>query len=226
MSFTTRQPEVAVFPGTQKHIGFLAGCLILLICCPAPRAAATTIYTLAPGANVTALSSSYPIGGLMVGSESTNFSTGTLNGTFTSTVYSGDMSNPYGGLTFTYLLELNGSSSDASSEFSVGGYAGFLTDVSYNQTGGEVAPSNFLRSGNGNVIHSQWFTSVELPSGDTGALLVIQTDAHNFGNNSGSVIDSTSQILPILAPVPEPGALSLLAIGFGALFIFRRRSSN
>ena len=175
---------------------------------------------------MTAQASPYPTGGTLLGSVSAPFASGTLQGTFISDVYSGDASNPYGGLTFTYLIELNSSSIDSSSEFTVGGYAGFLTDVSFHQSGAEVAPSNFLRSGNGNVIHSQWNTSVELPSGDTGALVVVQSNAHNFGNNSGSVIDSTAVTIPILAPVPEPGALSLVAIGFGALFIFRRRSSK
>jgi hypothetical protein len=174
-----------------------------------------------------AQSSTYPTGPTtLLGSVTTPFASGTLQGTFISSVYSGDTSNPYGGLTFTYLLELNSSSIDSSSEFTVGGFAGFLTDVSFNQTGAEVAPSNFLRSGNGGVIHSQWNTSVELPSGDNGALVVVQSNAHAFGGNSGSVIDSTSVNVSILAPVPEPGVVSLVAMGFGALFIFRRRSSK
>jgi len=123
---------------------------------------------------------------------------------------------------------LNSTSSDSSSEFTVGGYAGFLTEASYNQSGAEVAPSNFLRSGNGSVIHSQWNTSPELPSGDTGALVVIQSSATAFGSNSGSVIDSTAVTVAILSPtaVPEPGAASLLAVGLGALFTFRRRGSK
>lgn len=211
---------------TPKRIEFLAATLLLVACYLAPRAAAIGVYTLAPGANIPAAASSYPTGSpLLLGQVNAPFASGTLMGTLVSSVYSGDTANPYGGYTFTYLLELNSSSTDSSSEFTVGGYSGFQTDVSYNQTGNEIAPSNFLRSGNGAVIHTQWDTSTELPPGDTGALVVIQTGAHAFANNSGSVIDSTATTVPILAPtvVPEPGTVSLVAIGLGALFTFRRR---
>lgn len=212
---------------TPKSIEFLAATLFLLACYVAPRATGVTIYTLAPGADITATGSSYPTGATQITSESTPFSFATINGTLISTVYRGDTSNPYGGLTFTYLLELNSTSSDSLSEFTLGGYSGFLTDVSYNQTGNEVAPSNFLRSGTGNVIHAQWESSAELPSGDTGALVVVQTSALGFGNNTGTVTDSSGGTVAILsAAVPEPGIASLLTVGFGAFFMFRRRSSK
>lgn len=213
---------------TPKSIEFLAATLVVLACYIAPRAAAS-VYTLAPGANITATASSYPTGSTtLLGQVTAPFASGTLQGTLISSVYSGDTSNPYGGYTFTYLLELNSSSTDSSSEFTVGGYAGFLTDVSFNKTGAEVAPSNFMRSGNGAVIHSQWNSSIELPSGDTGALVVVQSNAHNFANNSGSVIDSTAVTVPIFAPaaVPEPGIASLVSFGLGALFVFRRHGSK
>lgn len=173
-----------------------------------------------------AQSSTFPTGGTLLATTNSPFSSATLQGRLITSVYSGG-GDPYaGGLTFTYLLELNSSSTDSSSEFTVGGFAGYSTDVSFNQSAGEIAPSTFMRSGNGGVIHSQWNTSIELPSGDTGALVVVQTSATSFGGNFGAVIDSTSVTVPILAPVPEPGTVGLMAIGLGALFIVRRRSSK
>ena len=67
----------------------------------APAAHATP---LAPGDTILAVGEPDPTGGAVVDFVSVIFSTPTFSGTLTSTVLSGDSSNP-DGLTFTYLLE-------------------------------------------------------------------------------------------------------------------------
>jgi hypothetical protein len=195
----------------------------------APRAVAGP-YALAPGGSITAASSTFPIGGTTVASKSESFLSASLNGTVVSSVISGDTSNPFGGLTFTYLVTLNSASPDDLSELSVGSYGGFLTDVSYNNsTGGGVAPNIFSRSLvlGGNALQFSW-TAAGLPPDETGALIVVQTSASNYGITFGGVIDDFPVTLDNLyapsAVVPEvTGTAGLLAAGLGMVFILARR---
>lgn len=191
-----------------------------------PRAEAS-IYTLSPGQDNSALPSSYPTGGSVLDSTNYSFASATLDGTVTSTVYTGDPSNPYGGLTFTYLVTLlSPQSSDSLSELTVGSYGGFQTDVSYNLVGTEVAPSDFSRTGGtGDVLQFFWNNAGGVLPGETGALIVVQTSALNAQIGMGGVIDSVPANVAVYAPVPEPAIGSLFASGLAALFIFRRRLS-
>jgi hypothetical protein len=194
----------------------------------APHAAALGIYTLAPGGNIVANPSAFPTGGTILDTITTPFTSSTIDGTVVSTVIRGDSSNPYGGLTFTYSLSLNNFSSDSSSEMTIGSYGGFVTDVSYNLTGGEIAPSNFTRSitQNGSVIRFLWSSEGGIMPGQTGALIVVQTAANNFTPASGGVIDSQTVNISTLAPVPEPGIASLLVSGLGVFAFCRRFPRN
>jgi hypothetical protein len=208
-----------------KTLGTLAAALFLCGWLFAPSAIAS-IYTLAPSGNITASPSGFPTGGTLVGSNAFAFSSGTLDGNILSLVYQGDPSNPYGGLTFTYSVALNPSSLDSLSELTVGSYAGFSTDVSYNSSGG-AAPSNFSRtSGSGDTLHFFFSNSNGgiLP-GQPGDTIVVQTGASNFQTAMGGVIDSIPANVSVLAPVPEPAIGSLLVTGLGMLF-FRRRASK
>ena len=212
----------------RRFLEIIAAGLCLSACSLAPRAVAS-IYTLSPGGNITATASAFPVGGTAVDSTSYTFSSSTIDGTVISTVYSGDTSNPYHGLTFTYLLMLSGASTDSASEMTVGSYGGFMTDVSYNPSSdGGVAPSNFTRSttGSGSTLRFLWSNGGGILPGENGALVVVQTSATSFGTAPGGVIDSQTVNISVLAPVPEPEIGSLVAMGLGALFIFRRRSSK
>lgn len=221
-----------VVPGAgSKLTRTLAGSLCLsavLLVLPS----SASIYTLAPGGNITATSSGFPTGGTLLDSISLPYTSPTIAGTVTSKVYSGDPSNPYsGGLTFTYSLTMSGPAGtiDAVSELTAGGYAGFQTDVSYNPSGGGIAPSNFSRSSApGDVLQFFFSNGGGIALGDTSALIVVQTDAHNFEQNvNGGVIDSQPSNVGLLTPaVPEPAIGSLLATGLGILFVFRRRNSK
>ena len=68
---------------------FLFGVTALSVALSAAPAQAT-IYTLAPGASITANSSGAPVGGAIVGQVTDPYSSGIMSGTLTSTVISGD----------------------------------------------------------------------------------------------------------------------------------------
>lgn len=193
----------------------------------APNVSATP-YTLTPGNDIAALSTPGPVGGTVLDTTTENFSSATLNGTVICQVLSGDSSNPYGGLTFTYLLELNSTSPNAASRMTVGSYSGFTVDVGYHLTGSEVAPGDFSRSGgNGDTLRFNW-SGGGLPQGDTGALIVVQTGADKFQLANGAVIDdSIANMNMMLAPLPDTtGTITLLAAGVGVLFLFWRRTQK
>ena len=227
--------KMVVSPAKTKLVGALSAG-VLLSTCSLTLPAHASIYTLGPGGNIPAASSTFPVGGIIedtvvdpfVATVIENGLPITLNGSITSSVISGDSSNPYGGLTFTYQLMLNSSSTDSSSEVTIGSYGGFVTDVSYDATGSEILPSNFTRSasGNGNTVRFLWSNDGGIGPGDTSALIVVQTAAHNFTSAQGGVIDSQTVNIATLAPVPEPGTTSLLMVGLGAFYAFRRRASK
>jgi PEP-CTERM motif len=187
---------------------------------------ALTIYTLAPGTSVAALSSSYPVGGTLLASVTTPFSAGVISGTLVSSVLANDAANPYsGGLTFTYQLGIAPASPDASSEMTVSSFTSFLTDVSYNTAGSDVNPSNFSRSSSGDTVR---FIFLNQPVGDgqTSALLVVQTDAVDFQATMAGIIDGLTVNVASLAPisVPEPASGALILLGLGVMGLRLRRT--
>lgn len=186
-------------------------------------------YALSPGATITAASSSFSIGGTLLGSVTTPFTAGTLSGTLVSDVYSASASNPLGGLTFTYSLSINPTSPDSSSELTVGSFFGFHTEVSYQLTGSEISPAFFSRNLLGDTVRSTWLPNTIMP-GQMGALIVVQTDANAFVATTAGIIDSTTINAASLAPfnvtvTPEPGAASLLLLGAGSVLALRRKRS-
>lgn len=190
-------------------------------------ATAVSVYTLAPGTGVPAQPSSYPAGSAAF-ALSSPFNTPTLSGTLYSSVYTSDTDNPYGGITFAYQLMITASSTDSSSEMTVGSFGNFFTDVSYNPlAGGLVAPSNFSRSATGQVVRFVFFNSPVGP-GQTSALLVVQTDAVDYQQSMAAVINNLSANVASLAPlatVPEPGMVALFLGGFGFLVVALRRKN-
>lgn len=198
----------------------------------APRANGS-IYTLGMGGNNNSPAApGYPTGAYnVVSNYSFSFtatsSAGTIDATVTTKVISGDASNPYGGLTFEYLVMETGGD-DVIDAMSAGGYAGFLTDVTYSPDQGGIAPSSFSRSpalNNGNTLTFNW-ASPNITPGFNSDEIVVQTDAHNFELGTGHVIDSEGAQVSILTPVPEPQIGSFAAMGIGALFVFLRRKSK
>jgi hypothetical protein len=182
-------------------------------------------YVLAPGAFVTAQSSTYPTGGSALSTTTSPFNNGAISGTLVSKVITNDASNPYGGLTFTYQLSLNPGSPDSSSLMTVSSYDNFSTDVSFNNLGGEVNPSNFGRDSNGAVVRF-FFSNPNIGPNATGALVVVQTGALSFQSTMAGIIDgltvNVSSLAPRTVPEPEMGACLLAGLGVLALRLRRR----
>lgn len=217
------------FEVRQKRGKLLAVCaagLALAAYSVAPQASAIGVYTLPVGGNILASPSAFPTGGTVLDTVTTPFTSSTIDGTVVSQVISGDPSNPYGGLTFTYSLSMNTFSSDSASEITIGSYGNTIDDVSFNLTGAEVAPSNFTRSttGDGSVIRFLFANGGGLMPGQTGALVVVQSSATAFAPAVGGVIDSQTVNISTLAPVPEPGIVSLFVAALGVFGLWRRNS--
>ncbi len=184
---------------------------------------------LAPGGLVAGPGEVSPVGGTTLASINIPFSSTSFTGVLTSTVIAGDVSNPLGGLTFTYQYSIN-AGPDSSGGISLGGFGGYLADVGYQipvPPTGVAAPAFENRSINGNNIDF-FFSSI--PVGDSSALLVIQTDAQSFGVNTSTVFDNTgSPNVAELAPVtlvgtPEPTSAVFVLLGLGVLASARRLS--
>ena len=167
-----------------------------------------------------------PVGGQTVcGPLVAPYSTATFSGTLTSAVIFGDTTNPYGGLTFTYVVSNDASSSNVNARLSVNGYDGFLTDASYQVPASGVVPTYVDRQLPGDVVGFSFlgmpvgFGAIE--PGQSSSLLVIQTNATTCSNSFASVIDGAIATIPTYAPAPEPTALALLSLG--SLVMIRRR---
>jgi hypothetical protein len=179
---------------------------------------------LAPGGLVPGPGIPSPVGGGPIASISIPFSSASFTGVLTSTVVGGDVSNPLGGLTFTYQYSITGGP-DSSGGISLGGFAGILTDVGYHIPLTGVAPAFENRSLNGNNIDF-FFSSI--PVGSSSALLVVQTSAQSFGINTSTVLDSTgspnvAELAPVGLPgVPEPTSAAFVLLGLGFMASVRR----
>jgi hypothetical protein len=179
---------------------------------------------LLPGTTIPAASSGSPVGGTVVDSVTSPFSSTAIDGTLVSEVVSGDTSNPFGpgALTFTYKLTMAGSSTDDVTRVTVSSYGTTTTDVTYNPAGGGVAPSDFSRSSSGSVLRFNW-DALAIPPASAGALIVVQTNATSWDDTTAAVIDGTSVNVPSLAPmaIPEPGAAAMALVGAGGLLARR-----
>lgn len=161
-----------------------------------------------------------PTGGVLIaGGVPVPFASTNYSGTLTSSVIAGDPSNLLGGLTFTYLLASDASSINMISRLTVNGYAGFMTDASYQSPPMGIMPAYADRL-TADVVG---FSFISFPvgaglisPGSHSALLVVQTDAPAFTTSFASVIDGTVVSPPIYAPIPEPATavfvLSLLIL--------------
>jgi len=170
-----------------------------------------------------------PLGGIVVAGTLVSPMTGiAFAGTLTSTVIAGDVSNPFGGLTFVYQVANDAGSVDAIGRVTITGYDGWLTDMSFDPSLG-LPPATMDRSFNGNVVGYSFVgpplgPTVLLP-GSTSAMLVVQTDAPAWTTSIGNIIDGSIASGPAYAPasqpVPEPAGV-LLAIS-GLMLLMRRR---
>jgi hypothetical protein len=164
-----------------------------------------------------------------VASELIPFVSPFYSGTLLSQVYAGDPSNPFGGLTFSYVIANDPTSLDAIERFTAVNFTGFLTDVGF-VPGSPFAPSLVDRSLFGDTIGFSFFNNaglLQILPGQTSTQLVIRTNAQFFNNVNDSVIDGAVVSVASFGPtlVPEPATLGLVAlgIGMGALSHARRK---
>jgi hypothetical protein len=153
------------------------------------------------------------------------FATGTFSGTLTTTVIAGDPSNPYGGLTFTYVLHNDATSTNVNARLTTRDWTGFSTDASYQTPATGVIPTYIDRltvDVIGFSFQGPPIGAGPIPPGANSAVLVVQSNAHTCVDAIANVIDGSTANVQTLGPAPEPSALVLLAMG-GFALIRRRR---
>lgn len=190
-------------------------------------AAVAQAALIPPATNAIALPEAGPVGGTVIATQTLPFATAGYTGTLTSSVVSGDTSNPLGGLTFTYAIQSDATSTNGISRLAVNGYTGFSTDMSYLPGSGTIAATLNDRDASGDVIG---FTYIGAPLGNgpilPGALtnlMVVQTNAVNYTREIAIVIDGSISQVDSFAPfvVPEPVTAGTLLLG--TALIRRRR---
>lgn len=205
-----------------------------LVVCVGSQALAVS---LSAGGSYLATGAAVPVGGTPIaGGVPLPFVSSTFSGTLTTTVISGDTSNPYGGLTFTYLLTNDALSSHAIERLTINGYDGFAVDGNYQTPTVNQIPTLFDRSaGSGDTVGQSFFNPIialpgfgngVLAPGATAALLVLQTDAQLYQLSTASVIDGSVAMVSTFSPVaniPEPSTVVLAMVGTIGLGFWRWR---
>jgi len=184
-----------------------------------------------PGVSAIAAAEPDPVGGgVVAGPLVSNLNGAAFTATVTSTVISGDSTNPYGlnALTFIYQVANSARSTDAIGRFTANGFAGWQTDMSFQPSVPAVnlPPATMDRSANANVVGFSFVPPplgpAALQPGVTSEVLVVQTNATAWTTAVGNVIDGSIANGAIYAPVPEPATLLFLAGGVGLLLRRRR----
>jgi hypothetical protein len=183
------------------RIGIVA-CVVLI-------ASQAWAIPIVPGQTAIAVAEPDPVGGLVVAGPLVSPMIGVaFTGTLTSTVIQGDATNPFGGLTFIYQVANSPLSVDAIGRFTVTGYNGWMTDMSFQPAGG-VPPATMDRSLAGTVVAYSFvgppLGPAVLAPGMVSETLVVQTNAPRWIESIGNVIDgsiaSGSQLLQLILMV-------------------------
>jgi MYXO-CTERM domain-containing protein len=168
-----------------------------------------------------------PLGGAIVASMTVPFATAFYSGTLTSLVIAGDASNPYGGLTFVYIVRNDATSAHSLGRLTVNGYTGFQTDASWSTLVPGIDPLFIDRQVNGDSLGFSFSSAMGhtlIGPGGMSAPLVIQTDAPLWRGSIANVINGAVTQVDTFAPaIPTPGAAVLA--GMGLLAASRRRRS-
>jgi hypothetical protein len=200
----------------------------------AALAAAAHAAPLLPGGSVspipvygTTLNASTPVS--TVNTSVFTSPSGNFSGELRSQVVTNAADNPFGAgfLSFAYVLINNQTSNDSLGRFTVNGFGSFLIDSgSETLTGvpGFTDAFESTRQVDGDSVgwtFADLGTYSRLLPGGTSRIFVLHTNATTFSLNAASVIDGDIASATAWAPLPTPGAASLL--GLGAVAAFRRR---
>jgi len=208
----------------RRLVGLSVVCALMLLCSAVEAAplASPGFITPVPAEPDPGVSSTLAFSGLLAAFSGFGFS-----GVLVSSVYRGNSFGP-DGLTFTYQLSNDASSTNALHRLTVSSFETFLTDVSL-QTGG-LAPILVDRS-TPDVIGFSFLDGLgagPLGPGAQSSLLVVETNSQAFTPSTASVIAGSTAGVPSFAPlpaIPEPTTIALGAVGaLGVLgFVARRR---
>jgi hypothetical protein len=188
-------------------------------------AGAAQAALIVPGASSLGVAEPVP-GGSVVGTLSFPFAAASYSGVLTSEVRSGDPTNPLGGLTFTYSITTDATSTHHISRLTVNGFAGYQTDMSYAAGTGSIAATLMDRDTGGNVVGYRYLGvplgAGTIAPGATTNLMVVQTNATTWTQTIASVINGSVTSVNALAPavIPEPASATALLAAAG---LIRRR---
>jgi hypothetical protein len=191
-------------------------------------AGSSSAAVLTAGQTALAVSEVNPVGGSVLETLVMPFATANYTGFLTSRAISGDTSNPYGGLTFTYSVSNDVGSANAITRLTMNGFTAYATDVSYQLGTGNVAPTVNDRDASGGVVGFSFLGQPlgvgVVSAGLTSETLVIQTNAldrtFRIANVSNGAVSPVNILGPAGGITPEPTSLAALA-GMG--LVLRRR---